>query len=122
MTGRWWKIYAGAVHDPALVMMTSREFRRKLLARFRGEENEFSAYVRPCRSRPNSPEWKELRATVFERDDYTCNYCGERGGRLECDHIVPVMRGGQDRLDNLTTACFACNRSKKDKLLQEWRP
>lgn len=66
-------------------------------------------------------EWAELRRSVFERDDFTCTYCGERGGRLECDHIVPHSRGGSDNLSNLTTACFACNRSKRDKTLEEWR-
>jgi hypothetical protein len=64
--------------------------------------------------------WRVVRALVFQRDDYTCRYCGERGGRLECDHILPVSRGGTDDLQNLTTACFACNRSKRAKTPEEW--
>lgn len=64
--------------------------------------------------------WEELRHQTFERDDYTCQYCGVRGGRLECDHVVPVGRGGPTVLSNLTTACFRCNRSKGSKLLAEW--
>ena len=64
--------------------------------------------------------WRNLRKAVFHCDDYPCQYCGQRGGRLECDHIVPVAKGGQHGLDNLATACFACNRSKRDKTLDEW--
>jgi len=72
--------------------------------------------------RVNAREWYEIRSQVFERDNYTCTYCGERGGKLECDHIHPFSRGGSDALDNLTTSCFSCNRSKRDKTLAEWRP
>lgn len=70
--------------------------------------------------RPPENEWAQLRSQVFARDDFTCAYCGERGGRLECDHVIPVSRGGSNDLENLATACFACNRSKHDKLIGEW--
>lgn len=67
-------------------------------------------------------EWSELRAAVFERDGFTCTYCGERGGKLECDHVHPLSKGGSNEMDNLTTACFRCNRSKHTKTLAEWMP
>lgn len=69
-----------------------------------------------------SGAWAALRTAVFERDDYTCRYCGARGVRLECDHVVPVAKGGQTHIENLATACLPCNRSKGSKTLQEWRP
>lgn len=68
-----------------------------------------------------SADWPILRAAVFERDDFTCRYCGERGGALECDHVVPVSRGGETTLTNLVTACRTCNRRKGAKTLQEWQ-
>lgn len=34
-------------------------------------------------------EYKLWRADVFERDKYTCQDCGERGGILNADHIKP---------------------------------
>lgn len=71
--------------------------------------------------RPPTDEWRLLRARIFERDNYTCGYCGARGVRLECDHIVPVSRGGDHQPSNLITACFKCNRSKRAKLVSEWR-
>lgn len=37
-----------------------------------------------------SKECREWRERIFERDNYTCQFCGKRGGRLEADHY-PVM-------------------------------
>ena len=67
-----------------------------------------------------SSDWSEIRMRIFARDDFTCAYCGVRGERMECDHIVPVSRGGSHDDENLTTACKPCNQSKRDKLLSEW--
>ncbi len=64
--------------------------------------------------------WKEVRDFVFARDDYTCIYCSERGGILECDHIVPISRGGTNEPSNLGTACRKCNRSKRAKSVEEF--
>lgn len=72
-------------------------------------------------SRPSPSAWAELRAAVFERDDYTCQYCGERAGKLECDHVIPVSRGGHHHITNLITACFTCNRAKRDRTPEQWR-
>lgn len=71
--------------------------------------------------RPSATAWAKIRAFIFERDDYTCRYCGKRGVKLECDHVIPVSRGGDSHPGNLATACFSCNRSKRNKLLSEWR-
>lgn len=70
--------------------------------------------------RPSAEVWAKIRAAVFERDNYICQYCGRRGVRLECDHVYPVSRGGSHDMINLVTACFNCNRSKRDKTVEEW--
>ena len=70
--------------------------------------------------RPSAEKWKKIRNRIFKRDNYTCSYCGKRGTRLECDHIIPVSRGGSHDDDNLTTSCFTCNRSKFNRTPQEW--
>lgn len=75
----------------------------------------------PYERRPPRHEWRDIRTEVFRRDDFTCSYCGQRGGRLECDHVVPVARGGGHEPENLTTACYACNRAKGTLMLDEWR-
>ena len=59
----------------------------------------------------------ELRQAVFERDNYTCQYCGNVGGDLEIEHIIPVSKGGNNDIRNLVTACRACNRAKGHRML-----
>lgn len=39
-----------------------------------------------------TPEYKEWRRSIFERDDFICSFCGRRGGILNVDHIVPFSR------------------------------
>jgi hypothetical protein len=54
------------------------------------------------------------RAT-FERDHFTCQYCGFDGRtfdtwmQLSVDHVRPRSSGGDDALGNLVTACHSCN-------------
>lgn len=71
--------------------------------------------------RPPPREWRIIRQRIFARDNYTCSYCGMRGGPLECDHITPIARGGSNHDGNLTTACRPCNQSKSDRTVEEWR-
>lgn len=79
-------------------------------------------FTRPARIDRLSPtEWESLREQVFERDDHTCQYCGAKGGVLECDHVVPISKGGTNEPGNLATACSTCNRQKRAKLIAEWR-
>jgi hypothetical protein len=65
-------------------------------------------------------EWMAVRDLVFERDDYTCVFCGTRGGKLHCDHLIPLSRGGSNDPENLATACDVCNLSKHAKTPEEW--
>jgi 5-methylcytosine-specific restriction endonuclease McrA len=57
------------------------------------------------------------RRAVFARDDYRCQYCGERADSI--DHVVPRSRGGLDVWDNLAAACRPCNTRKRDRTPDE---
>lgn len=59
---------------------------------------------------------KRLRFGIFHRDDFTCQYCGNRppGVILELDHIHPLSKGGDNQEINLVTACHSCNLGKLD--------
>lgn len=60
------------------------------------------------------------RYAVFERDNFTCQYCGRSvtkdNIKLEVDHKIPYSKGGSDEMHNLITSCFDCNRGKRDFL------
>lgn len=38
------------------------------------------------------PEYDLWRKQIFEKDDYTCQFCGKRGGYLEADHFPIPFR------------------------------
>ncbi len=77
-------------------------------------------FARRWKGRPPRSVWWVLRQAVLERDEYTCVYCGRRGGRLTLDHVLPVCRGGTSDLSNLVAACVPCNSAKGTRTLQEW--
>jgi 5-methylcytosine-specific restriction endonuclease McrA len=114
-------ISRGLLDDYAFSRLPDRAKWRALQAAFNGEESTIAEYVRRrIINRPDQAAWTALRSEVFARDDFTCAYCGERGGRLECDHVTPVSRGGRHDPDNLVAACFGCNRDKAGKTLIGW--
>lgn len=80
-----------------------------------------SYYKRKRMYQWNVKKWYEMINIVFKRDNYTCQYCGNIGGKLEADHIIAFSKGGADELNNLTTSCMKCNRQKKDKTVEEFR-
>lgn len=61
----------------------------------------------------NTFEYKQWRWAVFERDDYTCQFCKVRGGYLEADHIKQFAAHPDLRLDvsNGRTLCRPCHRT-----------
>jgi 5-methylcytosine-specific restriction endonuclease McrA len=65
------------------------------------------------------PRVRLCRKEVFRRDQYTCQYCGRKTGKLTMDHVVPRYRGGQYSWDNLVSACPACNRRKGGKTVAQ---
>lgn len=62
---------------------------------------------------------KKLRFTVFQKDNFTCQYCGRKPPKvvLEVDHILPRAEHGTDEIENLITSCEDCNRGKGKMLL-----
>jgi len=62
------------------------------------------------------------RDSVFERDNYTCVWCGQTGGRLEADHIErwcerPDLRFA---IDNGRTLCKCCHK-KRHTLVKNYK-
>jgi len=71
------------------------------------------------------------RKNIFERDGYTCQYCGIRPpskrqalkwmeeNSLNLDHVTPRAKGGKTTWDNVVTSCYKCNSKKGSLTLAE---
>lgn len=58
-------------------------------------------------------QYGEWRRAVFERDNYTCVKCLQRGGKLTADHIKPwaLFPNLRFELANGRTMCWPCHRA-----------
>lgn len=55
-------------------------------------------------------EWRKTRMRALVRDDFKCVTCGDESLELHVHHILPISKGGDDTLDNLSTLCLKCHR------------
>lgn len=67
------------------------------------------------------PRVRLTRKEIFNRDGWTCVYCGRYTRDLTIDHVVPRHRGGPHTWDNLVSACKTCNHRKAGRTPQEAR-
>lgn len=97
--------------------------------RFRGQK--FCSGTCAIRRREENPRWsggpegrkargarsrscvqqRDWSRAVLRRDDYTCQFCGKRGGDLHADHINPFAEYPEFRweLSNGRTLCKPCH-------------
>jgi len=57
-------------------------------------------------------ERKLTKIEVFNRDSYTCQYCGRQTRELTLDHVIPRGQAGEHTWGNIVSACIPCNRCK----------
>lgn len=57
------------------------------------------------------------RENVYIRDNFTCQYCGDRlpAKLLTLDHVVPVSKQGPKSWTNVVAACRDCNQRKGNR-------
>lgn len=82
----------------------------KSLAKIQKEVAAFENFERvPSARRERIPE--AVRLFVWQRDSGRCVKCGSNE-RLEFDHIIPVVEGGNSTERNVQLLCERCNRAK----------
>lgn len=63
---------------------------------------------------------RHIRSAVWDKTGGTCWYCKKPINPyddFQVDHVIPVAKGGANRIDNLVPCCQACNASKRDRQL-----
>ena len=72
----------------------------------KGNKNRKLEYLR------RTKKFRDWRNTIFERDNYTCQECKQRGGRLNADHIKPFAYYPKVRfsINNGRTLCELCHK------------
>lgn len=65
----------------------------------------------------SSPKYSSWRRSVFERDNYTCQDCGVRGGVLNAHHIklFKSYKKLRFKVSNGITLCEKCHRNRHRK-------
>ena len=76
---------------------------------------------------------EKTRDKVYAKSGGKCWYCGfsfsrkydrknePLAGAFTVDHVIPMIRGGSDEIENLVPACFSCNGIKKARTLEDFR-
>jgi 5-methylcytosine-specific restriction endonuclease McrA len=97
---------------------------RKALVRAHGSITEKSISDQETAAAEITPRKREplslrKRFFVLKRDHFACVRCGASGVgvRLEVHHRFPFAKGGSDKLVNLETLCYDCNRGPRDNVV-----
>ena len=76
--------------------------------------NEVTPWLRKPKQDRHSKQYTDWRTKVFERDNYTCQECNQRGGTLNAHHVKPFAKFKKHRfvLENGITLCEVCHRKR----------
>lgn len=64
-------------------------------------------------------QYRVSRMGVYNRDNFTCQYCGSKDSDLTLDHVYPRHLGGSHTWENLVACCKKCNYNKAGKTLDQ---
>lgn len=111
--------YAFDDEEPDRESMSEQEWKNWLIAK---RDIDYQCRHHRCRKFHNRPENQESRFTteyklwrdaVYARDEYTCQYCGQVGGKLNAHHILPYASYPELRtsIENGVTLCVKCHKA-----------
>ena len=101
--------------------LTGKINRTKLRDDLGMNNHDWSLIMRICDEIPlpqegfTAEEWQALKAHY----DYTCLKCQKREPEITLtrDHIIPQVKGGLDKIDNIQPLCVSCNSSKRERII-----
>ena len=90
----------------------SEEAKLKMRGRVPWNKKYFNGEIRPVDIIRHSREYKEFRFRMFQRDNFTCRFCGKLGEELNLDHILPTCEYLHLIMDenNVRTLCDSCHK------------
>jgi len=65
------------------------------------------------------PTIRLTKREILRRDNYACQYCGQRVPYLTIDHVIPRRLGGSHSWQNLVAACPTCNHRKGGRTAEQ---
>ncbi len=81
--------------------------------RVRADKNRRRARLAGAEGSHTVEEWIALR----EQYEHRCLSCGRDDRPLTRDHVVPLIEGGSDYIDNIQPLCKPCNSSKGTSMI-----
>jgi 5-methylcytosine-specific restriction endonuclease McrA len=97
---------------PHLGIKHSMESRKKMSITHRGiSSEEWSGFGTEDNKLSRNAFVRTIQKEVLKRDNYTCQLCGQVGGRLQVDHIQSWAQYVELRfnMDNCRTLCQKCH-------------
>ena len=101
------KYWLGRQHTPESKLKIANAKRGSKSHFWKGGVTKANSLIR------DSVEYDIWRKAVFERDQYTCQFCRRKGGKLNADHIKPFGEFPEHRfdVDNGRTLCEDCHKT-----------
>ena len=64
---------------------------------------------------------QRVRLRILQRDNFICAYCKKKVSqeKAHIDHIIPQSKGGSNKDENLTVACWKCNTMKGARIISQ---
>lgn len=63
-----------------------------------------------------------IKQEIYQRQNGLCAYCNRYRNikYMTVDHIIPLSKGGTNKIDNLQCTCKMCNRLKDNMMPNEF--
>lgn len=111
-------VYSGRLYCESCIVV--RRYKRRIHSAENAESNRKGKRLARERLAPGLGSHQRTKLLkLWKSERQPCSYCFNLADTI--DHIVPLVRGGTNFENNLIPCCRACNSSKANKLISEWK-